>query len=248
MLRKRVFANGLYGGSGWRTGKFQKLVGGFGKKTSTRHYTKAYQKARTAGFWKNTSLSYKGNTFMPREFTTTLRFWGGAERLTSAGGVEDVVMRANSPRDPYFDAGGEEAAGLDELLAIYTTFKVVSCSIRLRVINLDTDDPVHICIFPNISNSDDTSTSSFAQPLSKVSVVTAEQGHAELSNYCTTREMYKFFYPDKDLCGNSGADPTYQWYWHCVFKNYSGNALNLEYDISMEYRVRFAHLEKVSQL
>lgn len=249
-MSKRLYrqvGNTLYGTSGWRTGKRAKYFGRR-KASSSKHYTKAYRKAKTAGFRGNTCLYNNANTFMPREYVTTLRFWSGPQRLSSAGGVEDVVMRANSPRDPYYDAGGEEAAGWDELMAIYATFKVVSSSIRIRVINLDTDDPLHLCIFPNNSNSDNTSTAAFAEPLSKVSVCTAEQGYTTISNWCTTKEVLgKSWAADKDATGSSGADPTLAWFWHCVFRNQSANALNCEYDMSIEYRVVFTGLNALSQ-
>lgn len=249
-IRKRVYATvNPYGTAGWRTGAYDKRrrISGAIRKTSSA-YRKAYQKAKTAGFRRHTVLSNNANTFMPREYLTTVRFWTGAERLSTAGGAEDVVMRANSPRDPYYDAGGEEAAGWDELMAIYGVYKVVSSSIRLRVVNLDTDDPVHICIYPSNSNSDNTTDAAFAEPLSRVGVCTAEQGYSTISNFCSTREVLgNAWSMDKDATGTSGSDPAAPWYWHVVFKNSSGNALNLEYDMSIEYRTVFTHLNVLSQ-
>lgn len=253
-MSKRFYkqvGNQLYGPGGYRTGKYAKLVGKYagGKYKTSSTYSKAYKKAKTAGFKKATVLYNNANTFMPREFVTTLRFWTGPQRLTTAGGKEDVVMRANSPRDPFYDAGGEEAAGFDELMAIYGIFKVVSSSIRLRVINLDTDDPLHICVYPSNSNTDDTATSAFAEPLSRVGVCTAEQGYSTVNNYCTTKEVLgKSWSSDKDATGSSGSDPTLQWYWHTVFVNQSTNALACEYDMSIEYRVVFSGLNKLSQI
>lgn len=191
-------------------------------------------------------LHYTSGTFFPSQYTTTLRF-AAIDKLTTAGGVEDLVIRGNSPYDPYYDAGGEVAAGWDELAAIYTYYRVSASGIKVTLVNHDADDPVHISIFANPGTADITATGSFAQKGAKTGIVTAEKGSAVVGNFATTKALFGLGSSSDEAWTNTAAVPTKGWHWHCLFKNYSTNALNLEYRLDVFYNVTFFELKTQAQ-
>lgn len=176
---------------------------------------------------------------MPDIFTTNMRF-SAFDVDTTAGGVVDLVFRGNSPYDPYFAAGGEEGGGFDELAAIYGKYKVIASSIRVTTVNLDSDDPVFVTIFPRNASTSATTASAWSQPFAKSThPATLSGGHSICTNYCTSRTIFGPDYSDKDNAALISTTPTQEWYWHVVFKNISANALNLQYKVEMVYRVMF---------
>lgn len=195
--------------------------------------------SRTSGFRKGGyHIINRGLTYFPTMYTTTLRFTG-IFRESAVSGAQDILFRGNAPYDPFYDAGGEEAAGWDELSAIYNYYRVNSSAIRLTVVNLDTDDPVHLAIYPDSSINDNTLVGAFSQPGVKTGIATAEQGHGFVSNFATTYRTLGPHSNDADSWASVGAVPTRGWYWHAVMKNYSGNALNLEYRVEILYNCDF---------
>lgn len=186
-----------------------------------------------------TTLSLRFGSYMPDQLITNIRF-AAMYADTSAGGALDLVIRGNSPYDPYVSVGGEEGAGWDELAAIYTKYKVLASSIKLTIVNLDSDDPVFTGIFPSVNSSSATTVDAQSQAYGKTAPpATLNGGHTTVSNYMATRCLLSGAYNDSDVTALVSADPTTQWYWHCLFKNISGNALNLNYKVELNYRVMF---------
>lgn len=203
-------------------------------------------RARQYGF-KASHLSLRTRSFMPNQLTTTLRFAGSFAETAAAGHI-DMVLRGNSPYDPYSAAGGEEAAGWDELAAIYKNYRVLSSGVRLTTCNLDADDPVHVSIFADtVSTAEDGSAAAYSQPGSQTGTATLNGGTSVVTNWCSTKLMLGPLYSDSDTCASTAANPAKEWFWHCIWDNVSGNALNLNYRLEMTYRVQFFDLVFASQ-
>lgn len=191
-------------------------------------------------------LVYRRGTYLPTQYTTTLRF-AAVNKLTTAGGAEDLVMRGNSPYDPYYDAGGTTAAGWNELAALYGYYRVSASSIKLTLVNHDTDDPVHVSLYGFADPTDATTVTAFAQKGAKTGIVTAEKGSTVITNFTTTKALFGLGSQSDEAWTNTAAVPSKQWFWHCVFKNYSTNALDLEYRVEISYNITFFELKTASQ-
>jgi len=186
---------------------------------------------------------------MPFELHNEM-FYSAAYNETTAGGKTDVPLRGNDITDPFYDAGGEEVAGLDELAAIYSNFRVTRCDIKMTITNTDANDMVTFTIYPNLSSTDDPMNSSApAQPYAKSRVVNSVLP-GTIQHSMDTRQLIGLKRNqalDIDYCGLAGSAPSKQWFWHCVFEGTAATPLQVHYVLLMKYYVEWYGLKKQEQ-
>jgi len=184
--------------------------------------------------------------FQPQRQITTMRF--GAEfDISTAGGVQDTVFRANSPYDPFAAAGGDQASGWDEMEAIYNYYRVHASGIKVTVVNLDTDDPIRVSVWASDTSTEFNGSEASAQAGCKTITVTPEHGSATVSHYARSKDILGPQVADSTTFALTSSNPSIGWFWHFECRNLSANALNLEYHCEISYRVEFFQLKTSRQ-
>lgn len=230
--------------AGYPPGKKQRLQ--FGRSKTRRQIQASSRKASDWGAkysYREKPVYLKNITgFMPNRLGVPLRF-ASEFNITTAGGAEDTVFRGNSPYDPFVAAGGAEAAGWDELQAMYNYYRVTACGIKITIVNLDTDDPIRVSLWA----SDDVATfngyEQSAQRGCKTITVTPEHGSGTLTHWARSKDILGPYVADADTWSVTSAAPGVGWYWHFGIRNISTNALNCNYHVEIVYSTEFFNLK-----
>jgi hypothetical protein len=160
-------------------------------------------------------------------------------------------MRGNNPFDPYFAAGGEEIAGLDELLALYAHVRIVKCEIAVTVQNLDSSHGVSLLVLPNLaSGSLSNSSGTPAMPYCRTVLVQhpTEKTLVHLMSTSVMAGRRKDSVLDDDWACMSGSAPAREWYWHVVLNGPIGHAaLAIRYSVTLRYSCEWFGFNYLSQ-
>ena len=145
--------------------------------------------------------------------------------------------------DPDTAIGGNSAYGLNELHALYSYYKVISSTIMVDVVNLDTSNPAHVAIIPTPYSSAFAAAQQdgvIVHPRSKRMMVDRYDGTKRVQHQMQTNEAMNV--RDIDDIGFQAActaDPTHQWYWHVVSWNNGAAAANMEMKLTMFFDAIF---------
>lgn len=185
------------------------------------------------------SLTYHGPAHVPDRYNTNFRF-GYVDADTTAGGIIEFIFRGNSLYDPDASVGGTAASGYDRFIYLYNKFRSDACAIHVTCLNIDADDPVYCSVFPSINGGTECVTlhecqDSLLWPHAKHAVVTLQGGEAGVASYATAKQLVAREVVDRDLAHDVSSNPSLPWFWHVVFFNHSGNALNLQYSLGLKY-------------
>lgn len=188
---------------------------------------------------KGRYLSYHGPAHIPDRYYTNFRF-AYVDADTTAGGIIEYIFRGNSLYDPDASVGGTAAMGYDRFIYLYNKFRSDSCAIYVTCLNLDDNDPVYCTVFPSINSGVECASlhdcqDSLLWPHAKHSVVTLQGGQGSIANFATAKQLLSREVNDRDCAHDVSNNPTQQWFWHVVFFNHSGNALNLQYSLALKY-------------
>lgn len=190
------------------------------------------------------------SSFLPMVLENVCAF-NGTYNETSATGHADTVLRGNNPTDPYFAAGGEELAGIDEMFALYSNLRVLSCECAITVQNLDASHGLTVIVLPSLVTTDlSNSTGTPAQPFAKTVLVQHPTEKSIRMNVPTSLMAGRRRGSDLDddwVC-LAGASPTREWYYHLVFNGPIGvAALNVRYSVTLRYRCEWYGLKYLSE-
>jgi hypothetical protein len=160
-------------------------------------------------------------------------------------------MRGNNPLDPYHAAGGEEIAGLDELLALYSHCRVLSCDISVTVQNLDSDHGLTLIVLPNgtstaLSNASAAPALPYSRTVLVQHPVEKTIHHSMATAIMAGRRRDQAL--DEDWTCMSGSAPAREWYWHVIMNGPIGiAALNLRYSVTLRYTCEWFGFNYLSQ-
>jgi len=222
----------------------------FGKHGGRYGSTTAYSLQGSSG---GRRITFLGPQIMPDRYYTNFR-WSVVEADTTAGGISEFIYRGNSVYDPDAAIGGTGSMGYQYMLYFYNKFRTDASAIHVTCCNIDADDPVYVSVFPSINGAAECGTlalctDSLLWPHSKHAVATLQGGEAGVGNYGKTKNLVAREASDKDLAHDVSNNPAVQWYWHVVFFNHSGNAMNVQFNIGIKYwtecyqpRLEYYHL------
>jgi hypothetical protein len=186
-----------------------------------------------------------GTNIVPTNFRTTMPYGYTWLNATAIPGFYDWVIRGNSCYDPDFAIGGDTCYGFDQMMAVWTHYKVLGSKIKVTCVNLDGTNPVNLVIIPTISSASYAAAQQdglLNHPRAISCTVDRYDGSKVLSNSATTARVNGV----KDLddvgwSGDSTHNPTHEWFWHVIAFNNGGAAANCELKIQVLYDTLFTN-------
>lgn len=159
--------------------------------------------------------------------------------ITTAGGFVTYNYRGNDIYDPDVVLGGDSGSGRAQWATLYKKYKVLSSTIIVECINLDTDDPLHVVVLPSKSGlvpGVAQKSALVGLPAAKNVTVTNQTGRGIVQHHCRTTEICNIeTMSDDGYIAAMGDSPTHVWYWVVTLFNRSGNALNCEYRVKIVF-------------
>lgn len=178
------------------------------------------------------------------------RYWRGRLRYsdiyawTTAGGLDRQVYAGNGLYDPDITGIGHQPTGFDQLVAIWSRYRVYSSRIRVDVVNV-AGVPVQVSITPQAVSTNFTSTQDATQyPGTTWKVLggtTTSQDVVTITNRASTKNIFHVsdIKDDVAFTGNNANNPQNLWYWHVMIDNPTADALDLYTYVTIEYACEF---------
>jgi len=216
------------------------------KKTIKRYFKRKY--GRTTGTTADNSFGRTLKTLQPTKMKVNLRFAfnsGDVHAIAStAGSVVDWVYRANAMYDPYAGAGGNQARGWDQYMALYRSACVIGSKAYCRFMYKDNNAASNYFMKCAVLLRDGaTAITSHAQisesPRGQSCVLTTGQPPQRISKSFSTRKFFNKRNPldDDTLSGTATADPAQQAYYHVCAYALNGESATCYVDGWIDYIV-----------
>ena len=222
-----------------------------------KRYSK-YQRKRVSRYSKKSKYNkrfskpsvkiLKRNTIIPDRYFTKLKFSETVDiRPTVAAPNARQVWRGNSLFDPDQSSTGGQPTGFDQLMSLYTNYRVYASSIKLQIMPLQTTSASFTkwCLYPCNTPSNDLSPDVGAErPYSKNTFVGGSgQNMRFMKNFMSTKRLlgYNNILDNDNFIGTSGTNPSTQWYWVADYQTVGGlNNLDPGYmNCTITYYVEF---------
>lgn len=174
-----------------------------------------FHKAR--GYRKAMAL-YKSptRTGMPQKMFMKLVYTEYYDYSSVVGATTGRVWRGNDLYDINQSGIGAQPLYFDQMMTLYTIFKVVASKIITSVTctSSTTENGVRVSVYPSISTTAGTLEEAAQQPKAKTIITTGQNGRpAKCKLYNTVKKMLPNTWTTSSVCGNSSNSPTIQWYW-----------------------------------
>lgn len=168
---------------------------------------------------------------------------------TGAGvrSVEDYVVRGNSPFDPDFAVGGQQAMGFDQWSNFYRRYRVKASKVKV----LATADGAITCGFGivplNTSSAitDQSQIQEFQYCKQKTLGNDAATATGIMESYMSTAKIrggpHDIVSYEQDLSSLVSGNPAQEWYWHVFGYGLGGSSNNFDVvlEIIITYYVEF---------
>lgn len=168
--------------------------------------------------------------------------------LSSATYDGSYAFSGNGIYDPNISSTGTQPTGYDQWSNFYSQYRVRGSKIKIKVANISGTSSVIIGVVPCIDYVNTASggiNEVIRDPRCKYTMLSSGgQTLGFVSNYNTTKKTYG----ENDLSdtlyvgasGNSGSNPTNQWYWCIDAANVSGSgSISLQMHVEITYYVEF---------
>lgn len=220
-----------------------------GRRYGKKRYSRSAKRSKYNKRYSKPSIEtlHRG-TLVPDRYFCRLRYSQTVDyRPTVASPTARQVFRANSLYDPDQSGIGGQPLGFDQLMSLYTYYRVYASSIKVQIMSLSTasSDFIKFSLYPtNISSLDNPTDIASEQPYSKnIFNSTANAGMNWLSNFMTTKRFLglKDITQIDALAGTSGTNPSTQWYWVLDYGTVGGvNNINPGYfNVNITFYVEF---------
>lgn len=164
--------------------------------------------------------------------------------------TDEYVFTGNGLFDPNITGTGLQPVYYDQISTLYSRSRVISSSVNLELINLQTSSGTYISLVPSILAAGYTLlTDAVSQRYSRHTFMGIKDGmgKARLGNYCSTSKIYgiRNIMWDENFSAESGFNPPNVWYW--IINAYSAqNPDNLAYDFLIKITYRVIWSERVA--
>jgi len=212
------------------------------KRNHTRPGRKGPKRGKARG--KPDIMRNPSKDIIPYRFATNVDYVYTYLNATAIPGFYDWVLKGNGLYDPDIAIGGNSAYGLNEMSAIYDSYKVLGSTIKVTAINLDVSNPAHLAVIPTQFSASFAAAQQdgiLHHPKARAITVDRYDGARVLKNACSTAIAMDV--KDVDDIGFQAvltADPVHLWYWHVVTWNNGGAAANIELTLEIKYKVMFS--------
>lgn len=172
---------------------------------------------------------------------------GKAAQGLGAVSIVDFVIRGNSPFDPDFAVGGQQAMGFDQWSAFYRRYRVLGSKIDLSATNDSAVNAAFGVVPLNTSSALISATQLLETQYNKQKYVggDASKGVDRLTSYISTAKMrggpHDIVHYESDLTSVVTGNPTEQWYWHMYAYGIGAGATNFDCTLiaTITYYVQF---------
>jgi hypothetical protein len=187
------------------------------------------------------------DSFMPRELTRKLQYNEFANMSSTLTTV--YTYRLNSLYDPDETGAGSQPLGFDEIMAMYTYFRVEHVKVEIEAVN-NSSVPAMLAIAPSISVTDPTSVNDVASMAgSKHSLLSASTGQNRTKfnfNFDIRKILGFKTLNDNDTLGTSSGNPTRMVYLHVAAVNYDTSAKDIYLSTHITYDTRFTNVKQLA--
>lgn len=203
--------------------------------------------------YKTSKLVHSG-LIVPDRFETNLQYGLVGYQLIGIAGTGaatgSITLNANSVFEPRSGQSGQPM-GYDELVALYSNYRVLDCELHFELTRLS--DPAVVTISPSTITGNPASVA-LAQEAPYCTIVPMSTG---LCNYQTTVKMstHRIFGVPKNsvryennFAAVTSTNPTSQWYWVINGRSSDGTQTILMWiDVRMVYHVEFFNKRNLTQ-
>jgi hypothetical protein len=183
---------------------------------------------------------------LSRYLLKQLKYIDFAEQVSA--GVSVYTYRLNSLYDPDETGTGSQPYGFDELMTLYTYYRVESVDIEVEATNIGGNAAL-VAVAPSRLATDPTSVQDVAaMPHAK---------HALLPNIGDNKILFTFHVNiadllglvgnvDDNLIGTASTNPTRMCYMHCASTEYDASAKAIYWSVKINYNARFTNLKQLA--
>lgn len=216
------------------------------KRAAKRKATKKVAKRRGPSILK----APRGVYGFPDIYRTQLKYTEYRAISLAAGNAYNstYTYRANSLFDPNFTGAGNQPLYYDQLSQIYRRYRVTGVSLDLTVVNLNSGNPVSLCIDANSSSTTPFSalvTSMQGTDASRLMQITSEGG----DNILRYRRFYSIaelqgvkpsaIFNENNFSADITASPTSIGYIHFLFESLNSTTSTVELIPTFTYHCEF---------
>lgn len=219
------------------------------KKTKFRPRKRFVSKKRSYGGRKKYRQGVKvKSTVFPSTVYVKLKYH---ETFNTTSGASKIsTYRANDIYDPQTLTGGTHPTGYSQWMAMFNRFVVGASKITVRATNLSDTTNCNMFVQANTVAGIGGGSDLFTTP----NTFMKSLGPKTSSRSCVTTTMYRKstgmfgrkVNQDDQFWGTYSRPPDKQWYWNVYFANHDSTTLNIQYDVTIKYYVRF--FEKINNV
>lgn len=201
----------------------------------------------------STIVTIPGRRVLPPILNTTFNYVDKVTIAIVVGGAGAYVYSGNGLYDPNITSSGAQPQMFDELMTYYRYYNVVASKIKISSICSSTTEGFDIYVAPT---NNTTSTYNFVSATTIPGVKWKTVGPSnslslgKIINYRKTSIQAGVAYNDDTLLGNTGTNPTNQWYWRIgcsPINSASTSTYNVFLTVELTYYTRLSSVNVVAQ-
>jgi hypothetical protein len=193
---------------------------------------------------------------MPSQFRTKLGFCDHTSLdVSTANLAAQQAFRLNSLYDPDYSGTGTQPTGFDELMAIYTRYRVLTAKVKVMVMSSLSSPIVEFACYPSISATPVSVTSpnrlvpiryanftvlGHSQPLATVE----ETVFSMADMFGVTRQA---ILDEQSYTGNASTNPSSAAYLHCEAMARTSSSQTVQLYVAIEFDVIFEELKALNE-
>lgn len=221
---------------------------------SKRKFSTAFPNDRKGGIRKKRRTKSKPYTLSLRgsrlsgvsDVLKTELYYDEQWKILAAASGAIYGFRGNDCYDPDLTGGGHQPLGFDQLMSLYTRFKVSSSQVDLKIQRAT--DACEVVLCPTQDTSP-TIINIAEQEYSKIMTVSSTISNHRTISWMSTKQILGLNSLDSEqLMGTASASPNRQWYWLIGAYSYdSTTTIDLFLSIRIKYYVEFYERKTLGQ-